>query len=465
MNELKQQEALELIELLDSKKYPAFIRAFNEWNPVDAAEFLTELPSTRLPMVFRLLKKDIAAEIFAELEPEQQTVIIEGMTDREIGIMLDDLFVDDAVDMLEEMPASIVKRIMQSATPETRAEINRFLAYPEDSAGSVMTSEFIDLKAEMTCQQAVAHIRKHGLDKETVYVAYVTDSARVLIGVVPLKSLLFADPEAKIRDVMNENVIFGYTHDDRETVANMVSHYGILALPIVDREKRLVGLVTVDDALEVLETEATEDIEKMAAILPSDKPYMRMGVWETYKKRIPWLLLLMVSATFTGAIISHYEAAIGTYAILTVFFPMLMDTGGNAGGQSSVTIIRGLSLGEIELRDVLRVLWKELRISAICGLTLAAAAFVKVMAIDFRFQLYTVLENGESQNNLLIAAVICATVFSAIVVAKTVGTLLPIGAKRIGLDPAVMASPFITTIVDTVVLIIYFSIASAVLPF
>ena len=465
MNELKQQEAEALLELLDSKKYPAFIRAFNEWNPVDAAEFLAELPSTRLPMVFRLLKKDVAAEIFAELEPEQQSVIIEGMTDREIGIMLDDLFVDDAVDMLEEMPASIVKRIMKNATPETRAEINRFLAYPEDSAGSVMTSEFIDLKAGMTCQAAVDHIRRHGLDKETVYVAYVTDTSRVLTGVVPLKSLLFADPQAKIGDIMNENVIFGYTHDDRETVANMVSHYGILALPIVDREKRLVGIVTVDDALDVLETETTEDIEKMAAILPSDKPYMRTGVWEVFKKRIPWLLLLMVSATFTGAIISHYEAAIGTYAILTVFFPMLMDTGGNAGGQSSVTIIRGLSLGEIELRDVLRVLWKELRVSALCGLALAAAAFLKVMAIDFRFQAYTVLENGDVQNNLLIAAVICTTVFFAIIVAKTVGTLLPIGAKRIGLDPAVMASPFITTIVDTVVLIIYFSIASAVLHF
>ena len=465
MTDLKLQEAKELLLLLDTKQYPAFMRQIDEWNPVDAAEFLSELSKERLPVVFRLLKKDTAADIFAELEPEQQSIIIERMTDREIGAMLDDLFVDDAVDMLEEMPASIVKRIMKSATPETRAEINRFLAYPEDSAGSIMTSELIDLKAEMTCERAIEHIRRIGLDKETVYVAYVTDSSRVLTGVVPLKSLLFANPQAKIGDIMNDDVIFGYTHDDRETVANTISRYGILALPIVDKEKRLVGIVTVDDALDVLETEVTEDIEKMAAILPSDKTYMRTGVWETFKKRIPWLLLLMITATFTGAIITHYESAIGRYAILTVFFPMLMDTGGNAGGQASVTIIRGLSLGEIELRDVLRVLWKELRVASICGSVLAAATFLKVMLIDFRFQRYTVMENGDVQNNLLIAAIVCATVFCAILIAKTVGTLLPIGAKRVGLDPAVMASPFITTIVDTVVLVIYFDIASALLHF
>lgn len=465
MNEIKQQEALELLNLLETRQYPAFMRQFDEWNPVDAAEFLSEYARERLPVVYRLLKKDVAALIFAELEAEEQALIIERLTDREIGAMLDDLFVDDAVDMLEEMPAGMVKRILKSATPETRAEINRFLSYPEDSAGSVMTSEFIDLKSEMTCERAVEHIRRHGLDKETVYVAYVTDAARVLTGVVPLKSLLFADPSEKIGDVMNEDVIFGYTHDDREEVANTISHYGILALPIVDKEKRLVGIVTVDDALDVLETEATEDIEKMAAILPSDKTYMRTGVWETFQKRIPWLLLLMITATFTGAIISHYESAIGRYAILTVFFPMLMDTGGNAGGQTSVTIIRGLSLGEIEMRDVLRVLWKELRVASICGLVLAAATFLKVMVIDFRFQRYTVLETGEVQNNLLVAMIVCATVFCAILIAKSVGALLPIGAKRIGLDPAVMASPFITTIVDTVVLIVYFAIASALLHF
>ncbi|MBQ7335287.1 MAG: magnesium transporter, partial [Clostridia bacterium] len=306
---------------------------------------------------------------------------------------------------------------------------------------------------------------KIGLDKETVYVAYVTDEARILEGVVQLKQLLFAEPEDRIADIMDTNVIYAKTQDDRESVANMISHYDIIALPIVDLEKRLVGIVTVDDALDVLETEATEDIEKMAAILPTDKPYLKTGVWETWKKRIPWLLLLMVSATFTSTIITHYESAIGTYAILTAFFPMLMDTGGNAGGQTSVTIIRGLSLGEIELRDILRVLWKEIRVGAACGLTLAIATFFKVMVVDFRFQPTSVLESGELQNNLLIALIIALTVFFAILVAKTVGTLLPLGAKKIGLDPAVMASPFITTIVDTVTLIIYFAIASSLLHF
>lgn len=465
MNENQNLEKQTLIELLNNRQYSAFMHRLDELAPIDAAEFLEELEKDRLPAVFRMLKKDTAAAIFAEFEPEQQSAIIAGLTDREIGSIINDLYTDDAVDMLEEMPAGIVTRIMQSATPETRAEINRFLSYPEDSAGSVMTSEFIDLRKNMTASQAIERIRKIGLDSETVYVAYVTNNSRVLEGVVPLKKLLFAAPDALIEDIMDTNVIYANTHDDRESVANLISHYDILALPIVDKEKRLVGLVTVDDALDVLETEATEDIEKMAAILPSDKTYMRTGVWETYKKRIPWLLLLMVSATFTSTIITHYETAIGTYAILTAFFPMLMDTGGNAGGQSSVTIIRGLSLGEIEMRDVLRVLWKELRVAVVCGLTLAVATFIKVMTVDFRLQFTTVLENGEIQNNLLIALIICLTVFFAILVAKVVGTLLPIGAKRIGLDPAVMASPFITTIVDTVTLVIYFMIASQVLNF
>lgn len=464
MDESKKYDTEELLVLLDARQYPAFMHRLDELNPVDAADFLSELSNDRLPMVFRLLKKDTAATIFAELDAEQQSKIISAMTDHEISAMLDDLFVDDAVDMLEEMPAGMVKRIMQSATPETRAEINRFLAYPEDSAGSVMTSELINLKKNTTCAQAIELIRKTGLDKETVYVAYVTDAARVLEGVMPLKKLLFADPDALVGDIMDKNVIFAYTHDDRESVANTISHYGILALPIVDREKRLVGLVTVDDALDVLETETTEDIEKMAAILPSDKPYMKTSVFETWKKRIPWLLLLMISATFTGAIITHYENAIGTYAVLTVFVPMLMSTGGNAGEQTSVTVIRGLSLGEIELRDIFRVMWKELRVAFFCGLTLAAVTFLKVMAIDFRFQLTSVLENGDLQNNLLLAGIVSLTVFSAVLIAKLVGTLLPLGAKRIGLDPAVMASPFIMTVVDTVTLFIYFTIASAVLP-
>lgn len=463
MSETNVLEFEALQELLLQKKYAEFIQEIDKCNPVDAADLLSQFPEDQVSRVFRLFKKDIAAEVFAELEPDVQELIIVHMTDREIGEMLEELYTDDAVDMLEEMPASVVKRIMKNATPETREEINRFLAYPEESAGSIMTSEFIDLRKNMTCEEAIARIRRIGLDKETVYVAYVTDEKRVLEGVVVLKQLLFANPEQLIGDIMNENVLYASTHDDREKVANMISHYGIIALPIVDKEKRLVGLVTVDDALEVIETEATEDIEKMAAILPSDKPYLKTTVWETWKQRVPWLLLLMLTATFTSTIITKYEAAIGTYAILTAFFPMLMGTGGNAGGQTSVAIIRALSLGEVELKNVLRVFWKELRVGVLCGATLAVATFVKVMAIDFRFQMYSMSTSGDVQNNLIIALAICATVFSAIIVAKAVGTLLPLGAKKVGLDPAVMASPFITTIVDTVTLIIYFTIASALL--
>ena len=465
MSEIEKNNDEILLDLLDRHQYTAFMREIDEMHPRDAADFFESLSEKRIPIVFRLLKKDTAAEIFAELDSDLQEQIIQALSDREVSVMLEELYTDDVVDMLEEMPAGVVKRIMKNATPETREEINRFLAYPEKSAGSVMTSEFIDLRKNMTCDEAVRRIRRIGLDKETVYVAYVTNESRVLEGVVQLKQLLFADPEDIIGDIMETNIPFAYTYDDRESVANMISHYDMIALPIVDKEKRLVGLVTVDDALDVLETEATEDIEKMAAILPSDKPYLKTGILETWKKRIPWLLLLMVSATFTSAIIQGYESAIGTYAILTAFLPMLMDTGGNAGGQASVTIIRGLSLGEITPKDVLRVLWKELCVGMFCGLTLAVATFLKVIALDFRFQFYTTMDNGVAQNNLLIAAIISITVFFAVLVAKAVGTLLPLGAKRIGLDPAVMASPFITTIVDTIALIIYFAIASSLLPF
>ena len=464
MLDLNEEKFEALMELLDAKKYSDFIREIDEMSPVDAAEFLEELPEKRFPIVFRLLKKDTAADVFAELETEKQAELIAAMTDREIALILDELFVDDAVDMIEEMPAGMVERIMKSATPATRNEINRFLSYPEDSAGSVMTSELIDLKKDLTAAQAVERIRKIGLDKETVYVAYVTNSSRVLEGVVPLKSLLFASPDDRIEQIMNPNVIFASTHDTKESVAHTISHYDLLALPIVDKEKRLVGIVTVDDALDVLETETTEDIERMAAIVPNDKPYMKTSVFETWKKRVPWLLLLMISATFTGTIITHYETAIGTYAILTAFVPMLMSTGGNAGGQASSTVIRGLSVGDIELGDVLRVLWKELRIGLICGITLAAATFAKVMLVDFRLQLETVTETGAVQNNLIIAAIIALTVCGAIVLSKLVGALLPLATKRIGLDPTVVANPFVTTIVDTVTLIVYFSIASAFLP-
>jgi magnesium transporter len=371
------------------------------------------------------------------------------MTDREIGEMLEELYTDDAVDMLEEMPANVVKRIMKNATPETREEINRFLAYPEESAGSVMTSEFIDLRKNMTCAEAITRIRRIGLDKETVYVAYVTDQKRVLEGVVVLKQLLFAHPDELIGDIMNENVLYASTHDDREKVANMISHYGIIALPIVDKEKRLVGLVTVDDALEVIETEATEDIEKMAAIIPTDKPYFKVGIFETYRKRMPWLLLLMISATFTGAIITSYENALASYVVLTAYIPMLMDTGGNAGSQASVSIIRGLSLGEVEFEDIFKAIWKEIRVAILCGLTLAATNFVKLLLLDH-------LE-------LKIAGIVCITLVLVVTFAKLVGCSLPLIAAKIGFDPAVMASPLITTIVDAISLSIYFALATNIL--
>ncbi len=454
-----------LDELLDTRDFKRFIASVDTLNPVDAADYLSTLPPERLPVVFRLLKKDTAADIFAELEPNRQSLIISGMNDREITSMMDELFTDDAVNMLEELPASMVKRVLKLATPETRAEINRFLAYPEDSAGGVMTSEFIDLQRNMTCAEAVERIRRIGRVSETVYVAYVTDRARILEGVVPLKELLFADPRSLVGDIMNPNVIFAYTHDDREQVATTISHYGLLALPVVDTERRLVGIVTVDDAIDVIESEATEDISKMAAVLPSDKPYLKITVAEAWKARIPWLVILMICATFTGAIITHYEDAIGTYAILTAFIPMLMSMGGNAGGQTSAMVIRSLSLGEVEPRDVMRVLWKELRIAVLCGATLFVAIFIKVMLIDFGLHAYTVLESGARQNNLVLALIIGLTAFFAVIVAKIVGTLLPLGAKRIGLDPTVIASPFITTIVDTVTLIIYFTVASLWLGF
>ena len=446
-------ESLE--DLLDNKKYADFVRELEKLNPIDAADFFENLPPKRIPAVFRLLKKDSAAEVFAELDAPIQERIISAMTDREIAVIVEDLFLDDAVDMLTEMPANIVRRIKKNTTPETRAQINRLLAYPEDSAGSVMTSEFVDLRKTMTVSEAIGHIRQTGIDKETVYTAYVIDDSRILEGIVSFKDLLFASKDALIGDIMEPNIIYANTLDDQETVADIIAKYNLLSLPIVDRESRLVGIVTVDDALDVIEEETTEDIEKMAAILPTDKPYMRTSVWENFKKRIPWLLLLMLTATFTGTIITMLEGKIDALDFplvlsLSAFIPMLMSTGGNAGGQSSVTVIRALSLGEIEPKDVLRVVWKELRIAMLCGACVFAACFVKTWAYDCKF-------NTEPQY-LMIAAAVSATVFVAIVLAKLIGAILPIGAKVIKLDPSVMASPFITTIVDTLTLLVYFLI-------
>lgn len=452
-------------EFLERKQYAQFRRAIEEMNPVDAAEFFSSLEYEMIPAVIKLVHKDSLAEIFAELESDVQEKIITAMTDREIRHILDELFVDDAVDLIEELPANVVARVMKVATPETRDEINKFLAYPENSAGSVMTSEFISLHKSMTVSEAIEHIRRTGVDKETVYSAYVTDNKRVLEGTISFKELLFSTENKTIDLICNKELIYAYTTDDREYVADTIAKYGLLALPIVDNEMRLVGIVTVDDAIDVIQEEATEDIEIMAAMTPSDKSYMKTGVFETCRKRFPWLLVLMLSAIFSSAIITHYESAIGIYAILTAFFPMLMNTGGNAGSQSSVAIIRAMSLDEIGKRDFFRVVWKEFRVSLLCAFGLGAVCFLKTMAIDFRFALEETLPNGAIQNNLMISLVVSITACCAVIFAKFIGTILPMGAKKIGLDPAVMASPFITTIVDTVTLVIYFAIASQVLGF
>ena len=441
--------------MLENRKYSQFRRATLEMNPVDIADFFSELDIKKVPAVFKLLRKDISADVFAELDSEMQERIIEVLTDKEISLIIEDLFLDDAVDMLEELPANMVHRIMKNASKETRTQINRLLAYPDDSAGSVMTAEFVKLRASMTVEEAIAYIRRTGIEKETVYTAYVTDRSRELIGTVSFKQLLFAKPDTKIRDIMEEQVIFAHTLDDRESVAQTISKYDLLALPIVDKENRLVGIVTVDDALDVIEEEATADIEMMAAITPTDKPYTKTGVIETWIKRIPWLVILMISGIFTSMIISHYETALGTYVILTSFIPMLMSTGGNAGSQSSVAIIRALSLDEIEPKNILRVLFKEFRVSILCGVCLAVVCFIKTIAIDFGFAF--------TQENLLISFVVSVTACLAVIVAKLIGTLLPIVAQKLKVDPAVMASPFITTIVDSITLIIYFAIASSAL--
>ena len=444
-----------LYTLLENKNYAEFMRAIDETEPIDIAELISSLPAERQLSVFRMFKKDISADIFAELESEVQERIISAAKDSEIASMIEELYVDDAVDMLEEIPANMVKRILQVAKPETRAIINKFLSYPEDSAGSIMTAEFIDLRKSMTVGEAIAHIRKKGIDKETVYVAYVTDNERVLQGTIRLEELLFASDTTLIEDVMVSEFAYAGTHDEKETVAQLISKYDLLALPIVDREQRLVGIVTVDDAIDVIEDAATEDIEMMGAITPSDKPYLKTGVIETFKTRIPWLLLLMVSATFTGQIIAGFEGALAAFPMLIAFIPMLMGTGGNSGGQSSVTVIRGLALDEIHMSDIFKVIWKELKVSIICGVVLAIANFVKILLID-----NLVFRNGI---DTLSALVVSLTLLVTVLVAKIIGASLPILAKRIGFDPAVMASPFITTIVDAVSLLIYFAFAKLIL--
>ena len=444
-----------LNSLLLEKKYADFMHEIDELNDIVAAEYLATLPDELMLSAFRMLKKDAAAGIFSFMDIEMQESLVNRMSDSEITMIIEDLFVDDAVDILEELPAIMVKRILKLSRPETRNIINKFLSYPEDSAGSVMTAEFLDLHKSMTVSEAIENIRRKGVDKETVYVAYVTNASRVLDGIVSLKDHIFASPDAIIADIMDTDILCANTLDHQEDVVAMIRKYDMLALPVVDKENRLVGIVTVDDAIDVIEEEATEDIEKMAAIVPSDKSYMRAGVFEICKTRIPWLLLLMLSATFTGQIIASFESKLAAIPVLIAFIPMLMGTGGNSGGQSSVTVIRGLAVGEIENRDVWKVIWKETRVALLCGAVLSVCNFIKIILVD-----NLLFGNGVSlEANLVVSLTLIATV----IVAKIVGCALPVGAKKLGLDPAVMASPFITTVVDAVSLLIYFAIASIIL--
>ncbi len=438
-----------LIELLHNKKWKELKDILDEMNEQDIAELFMELEERDLTLIYRLLNKELAAEVFVNMEPEYQEQLIRAFSDSELREVLDELYVDDAVDLIEEMPSSLVKRILKHTDPDTRKSINEILKYPEDSAGSIMTIEYVDLKRSMTVADAFTRIRRTGVDKETIYTCYVTDSKRKLKGVVTVKELLLADESAEIRDIMEDNVISVNTWEDKEVVADLFDKYDLLALPVVDKENRLVGIITVDDAIDVMQEEITEDMELMAAITPTDKPYLKMSVFENFKKRIPWLMLLMVSATFTEKIITHFEGALTACVALTAFIPMLTGTCGNCGNQSSSTIIRGISLGEIEFRDTLKVVLKEFSIALICGVALAIVNFAKLMIFD--------------DVGWKIALVVSVTMIAAVVFAKVVGSILPVIAKKIGFDPAVMSSPFISTIVDAVTLLIYFSIAASLL--
>ncbi|MBQ2154305.1 MAG: magnesium transporter [Oscillospiraceae bacterium] len=445
-----------LRKLLDEKKYATLREILVTMNPSDIAVIFDELEIDRLPLLYRLLPKELAADVFVEMDPDAQELLIRGFSDAELKEVLDEMFIDDAVDVIEEMPATVVRRILEQAAPEMRKSINDILRYPENSAGSIMTTEYVALKPEMTVAEAITRIRRTGIDKETIYTCYVIKD-RLLIGVVTVKDLLLCDnDDTKIEQVMITHVISVNTHDDQEEVAQMFSKYNFMALPVVDAENRLVGIITFDDAMDVMQDEATEDIEKMAAIIPSEKPYLSMTPFEIWKNRIPWLMLLMVSATFTGLIISHFEIALQRLVVLTAFIPMLMDTAGNSGSQASVTVIRGLSLNELEFKDILSIIWKEARVAVLCGLSLAAACFLKIFLVD-----YLILGSFVGVSSpFLVIGVICITLSITVLFAKLVGCTLPLFAQKLGFDPAVMASPFITTIVDALSLLVYFSVAS-----
>ncbi|MDY4430024.1 magnesium transporter [Evtepia sp.] len=445
-----------LAALVEGKKYTTLRDILVTMNASDIAAIFEEMPEAKLPLLFRLLPKELAAETFVEMEPEAQELLIQGFSDNELKEVVDELYVDDAVDIVEEMPANVVKRILKQADPEMRKMINEILKYPDDSAGSIMTTEYVSLRPDMTAEEAIKRIRRTGVDKETIYTCYVTDNNRKLIGMISLRTLLLCEDDDVLEEVMENNVISVNTLEDQESVAQMMAKYDWSAMPVVDQENRLVGIVTVDDAIDVLQEETTEDFEKLAGMTPTDKPYLRTGVLETWKSRVPWLLILMLSATLTSMVLTSFETSLAACTVLTAFIPMLTGTGGNSGTQSSVAVIRALSLGEVEFVDTIRVIWKEIRVAVMCGVTLAACNFVKLLVVD-RMLL------GNSSVTVPVAAVICVTMVFTVLCAKTVGCVLPLLAEKIHLDPAVMASPFISTIVDVLTLLIYFQVARAIL--
>ena len=435
----------EILRLCEEKKYAKLRSILTETNPSDIAALLNEFPEEQALIIFRLLPKELAADTFVEMDSDVQELLIKGFSDTELRDVMDEIYLDDAVDIVEEMPANVVKRILANTDADTRAMINKILKYPEDSAGSIMTVEYVSLKKNMTVADALQRIRRTGIDKETIYFNYVTDYDRHLLGIVTAKDLLLSDEEESISDIMTTNIIYVHTHTDREDVAQMFSKYNFLAIPVVDDEERLVGIVTIDDAMDVMEEEATEDIEKMAAIRPSEKPYFQTTVMQTVRARIPWLMLLMISSTFTSIIITKFEDALSVSIALSAAIPMLMDTGGNCGGQASVTIIRALSLEDVEFKDIFKVMWKEFRVALICGICLAIVNFLKML----------LLRSG----GVLISMTVSIALFFSVIVAKLVGCVLPMFANKLGFDPAVMSSPFVTTIVDALSLLLYFNLA------
>lgn len=438
-----------ILELIEQRNYIDLKKELSEMNEVDISEILYPLDPNIALLVFRMLPKDMAVEVFAYFTPEQQEGIIHAVTDKELKYILDELFFDDMIDLIEEMPANIVSKILANSTPDERVLINQFLKYPAHSAGSLMTIEYVELKKDKTVQQALDHIKEIGLSKETIYTCYVTDRNRKLYGIVSLRNLVTSDGNKLIEDILNEDVIYVGTHDDQETVAGIFKKYGFIALPVVDKEQRLTGIITFDDIMDVMEQEVTEDFQRMAAMSPSEEAYLDSGVFELAKQRAPWLLILMIGGTFTGKIITKFEGILATFVILTSFIPMLMDTGGNSGSQSSTLIIRGLAVGEVTLKDIWKVLWKEFRISILVGLFLASVNFAKNMLID--------------KVGLMVSVTVSLTLVFTVIIAKMVGGILPLLAKKIKLDPAIMAGPLITTIVDSLTLTVYFTIATVLL--